>query len=122
MAQTPTPQAPGSAQKWFYGHPAPTISAADAFKDWHACIVTAAARLDDHTSSVMDIAAAIEPLCSSKEEAMIDAINKEYLDKNPGIAANMGITEMARTRQETRANARQNIATFILTLRKSKPK
>jgi tetratricopeptide (TPR) repeat protein len=94
------------------------FSAAAAFDDWHRCIVAAAARLDDDKSSVMDVALAIEPLCSAKEEIMIDAINKEYLDKNPGIAANMSVTEMARVRQEAHANFRQNIGTFILALRK----
>ncbi len=116
MAQAPAPEpAPNS---WFYGHPAPTISAAAAFKDWHACIVAAAARLDDQKSSVMDIAVAIEPLCMTKEETMIDAINKEYLDKNRGIAANMSMTEMERVRKDAHANSRQNIGTFILALRK----
>lgn len=119
MAQAPVPKpAPNS---WFYGHPASTISAAAAFKDWHACIVAAAARLDDHKSSVMDIAVAIEPLCMTKEEIMIDAVNSEYLDKNPGIAANMSVTEMERLRQEAHANFRQNIGTFILALRKPVP-
>src|SRR5580698_10111662 len=79
---------PAFADDWFYGHPAPTISAAAAFKDWHHCIAAAAPRLDDHKSSVMDIALAIEPLCIEKEDTMIDAINKEFLDKNSGIAAN----------------------------------
>ena len=85
VAQTSAPEP--APKSWFYGHPAPTISAAAAFKDWHACIVAAAARLDDHKSSAMDIALAIEPLCDTKEETMIDAINKEFLDKNTGIAA-----------------------------------
>lgn len=70
----------------------------------------------------MDIAVAIEPLCMTKEEAMIDAINSEYLDKNPGIAANMSVTEMERVRQDAHTNFRQNIGTFILALRKSKRK
>jgi hypothetical protein len=90
-------------------------------KDWHDCIAAAAARLDDHKSSVMDIASAIEPLCVTKEETMIDAINREYLDKNPGIAANMNLAEMNRVRQEAHANFRQTIGTFILGLRKRKP-
>jgi len=116
MAQAPAPEpAPHS---WFYGHPAPTISGTAAFKDWHDCIAAAAVRLDDHKSSVMDIAVAIEPLCSAKEETMIDAINKEFLDKNPGIAANLSVTDMERVRQESHANFRQNIGTIILALRK----
>jgi len=119
MAQT---SAPGPApNSWFYGHPAPTISAAAAFKVWHDCITAAAARLDDHKSSVMDIAVAIEPLCSTKEETMIDAINKEFLDKNTGIAANMNMAEMERVRKDAHANFRQNIGTFILALRKPVP-
>jgi len=117
MAQAP-PAPPSNS--WFYGHPAPTISAAAAFTDWHGCIVAAAARLDDHKSPVMDIAVAIEPLCAAKEETMIDAINKEYLDKSPGIAANMSLTQMERVRQDAHATFRQNIGTFILALRKRK--
>jgi len=69
----------------------------------------------------MDIAVAIEPLCSTKEETMIDAINKEFLDKNTGIAANMRMVDMERLRQEAHANFRQNIGAFILALRKPKP-
>jgi hypothetical protein len=116
MAQASAPKpAPNS---WFYGHPAPTISAAAAIKDWHDCIAAAAARLDDHKSSVMDIALAIEPLCITKEETMTDAINKEFLDKNSGIAANMSLKEMGRVRQEARTNSRQTIGTLILALRK----
>src|SRR5260370_1323844 len=69
----------------------------------------------------MDIAVAIEPLCDTKEETVIDAINKEFLDKNPGIAANMSVTEMGRLRQEAHAKFRQNIGTFILALRKPVP-
>lgn len=115
MAQTSAPEpAPNS---WFYGHPAPTISAAAAFKDWHACIAAAAARLDDHKSSVMDIALAIEPLCITKEDTMTDAINKEFLDKNSGIAANMSLKEMERVRQEAHTDSRQTIGTLILALR-----
>jgi hypothetical protein len=110
-------QAPG----WFYGHPAPIISSAAAFKEWHDCITAAAVRLDDHKSSVMDIAVAIEPLCMTKEDTMIDAINKEFLDKNPGVAANMSVVEMERVRQETRTSSRQNIGTFILATRTPKP-
>ena len=68
--------------------------------------MAAAARLDDYKSSVMDIAVAIEPLCSAKEETMIDAINKEFLDKNTGIAANMSMKEMERVRQD-RTDLRQ---------------
>jgi hypothetical protein len=109
------------APAWFYGHPAPTISSAAAFKEWHDCITAAAVRLDDHKSSVMDIAVAIEPLCMTKEDTMIDAINKEFLDKNPGVAANMSVVEMERVRQETRTSSRQNIGTFILATRKPKP-
>ena len=52
---------------------------------------------------------------------MIDAVNKEFLDKNPGIAANMSVTEMERVRKDARANFRQNIGTFILALRKPVP-
>jgi hypothetical protein len=116
MAQTPVvAPAPNS---WFYGHPAPTVSAAAAFKDWRHCIASAAARLDDHVSPVMDIASAIQPLCITKEDTVIDAINKEFLDKNPGIAANMSLTEMDRTRQEAHTTDRQTIGTLILALRK----
>jgi hypothetical protein len=118
------PAVMAQAPAWFYGHPAPTISGAAAFKVWHDCIAAAAVRLDDHKSSVMDIAVAIEPLCSAKEETMIDAINKEFSDKNPGIAANLSVKDMERLRQESRASFRQNIGTIILTLRKqpaSKP-
>jgi hypothetical protein len=118
MAQTSAPEP--APKSWFYGHPAPTISAAAAFKIWRDCITAAAARLDDHKSSVMDIAVAIEPLCSAKEETMIDAINKEFLDKNTGIAANMSMKEMERVRQETRTDSRQNIGTFILALRRKR--
>ena len=64
MAQTPV--AAPAPNSWFYGHPAPTISAAAAMKDWIDCIAVAAARLDDHKSSVMDIALAIEPLAARK--------------------------------------------------------
>jgi hypothetical protein len=56
----------------------------------------------------------------TKEDAMIDAINKEFLDKNPGVAANMSVTEMERVRQETRTSSRQNIGTFILAAGKPK--
>gem|GEM_PF-6179188 len=52
---------------------------------------------------------------------MIDAINKEFLDKNTGIAANMRMVDMERLRQEAHANFRQNIGAFILALRKPKP-
>src|SRR5690242_12647194 len=93
-----SPHQPAS-NSWFYGHPAPTISAAVANKHWHDCVAAAAARLDDHKSPVMDIAEAIEPLCVTKEETMIDAINKEFLDKNSGIAANMSMLEMDRVRR-----------------------
>jgi hypothetical protein len=48
----------------------------------------------------MDIAVAIEPLCMTKEETMIDAINSEFLNKNPGIAANLSLVDMERLRQE----------------------
>ena len=51
---------------------------------------------------------------------MIDAINKEFLDKNTGIAANMSMKEMERVRQETRTNSRQNIGTLILALRRKR--
>ena len=115
------PAVMAQAPAWFYGHPAPTISGAAAFKVWHDCIAAAAVRLDDHKSSVMDIAVAIEPLCMTKEDTMIDAINKEFLDKNPGVAANMSVVEMERVRQETRTSSRQNIGTFILATRKPKP-
>ncbi len=83
-------------------------------KNWRDCITAAAARLDDHKSSVMDIAVAIEPLCSTKEETLIDAINKEFLEKNAGIAANMSLKEMERVRQETHTSFRQTIGTVIL--------
>ena len=119
MAQTPV--AAPELNSWFYGHPAPTISAAAAMKDWTSCIAVAAARLDDHKSSVMDIALAIEPLCSTKEDRTIDAINIEYLEKNPAIAANMSMVEMDRVRQEVHTNLRQTIGTLILVLRKPKP-
>ena len=66
----------------------------------------------------MDIALAIEPLCLTKEETMTDAINKEFLDKNSGIAANMNLKEMERVRQEARTNSRQTIGTLILALRR----
>jgi hypothetical protein len=66
----------------------------------------------------MDIALAIEPLSDTKEETMIDAINKEFLDKNTGIAANMSMTEMERVRKDAHAKFRQNIGTFILAHRK----
>ncbi len=111
---------PAFAADWFYGHPAPTVSADIAFKDWQDCIATAAMQLDDHASSVMDIALAIEPLCSAKEDIMIDAINKEFLDKNPGIAANMSFAAMEHTRQKAHASFRQTIGTLILTLRKNR--
>jgi len=52
---------------------------------------------------------------------MIDAINIEYLDKNPGIAANMSMVEMDRVRQEAHTNLHQTIGTLILILRKPKP-
>jgi hypothetical protein len=119
MAQTSPPTSAPSS--WFYGHPAPTISAAAAMRAWQDCIAVAAARLDDHKSSVMDIALAIEPLCMTKEETMTDAINREYLDKNPGIAANMNLAEMVRVRQEARTSSRQTIGAVILGLRKRKP-
>jgi hypothetical protein len=106
------------ADGWFYGHRAPTVSAAAAFKDWQDCVTRAAARLDDRASSVMDIALAIEPLCITKEDTLIDAINKEYFDKNPGIAAAMGLTEMERVRQEAHTSFRQRAGTLILLLRK----
>ena len=69
----------------------------------------------------MDIALAIEPLCSTKEDTMIDAINREYFNKNPGIAAHMGMVEMDRVRREAHTTARQTIGTLILVLRKPKP-
>lgn len=49
---------------------------------------------------------------------MIDAINKEFLDKNTGIAANMNMAEMERVRKDAHTNFRQNIGTFILALRR----
>ena len=53
---------------------------------------------------------------------MIDAINKEFLDKNTGIAANMSVTEMERaTTRTAHTTFRQNIGTFILALRKPVP-
>jgi ABC transporter substrate binding protein len=57
---------------WFYGHPAPAVSAAVALKDWQDCIRAAAARLDDRLSPVMDIALAIQPVCITKEDVMIE--------------------------------------------------
>jgi hypothetical protein len=116
VAQTwPPKPAPNS---WFYGHPAPTVSAAAATKGWHDCIEALAARLDDNKSSVMDIALVIEPLCITKEETMIDAINSEYLDKNPGIAASLNVVEMNRVRQDAHTKYRQTIGTLILAHRK----
>ena len=108
------------APDWFYGHPAPTISSAAALKEWHDCITAAAVRLEDHKSSVMDIAVAIEPLCMAKEDTMIDAINKEFMDQNPGLAGKIGVTQMEQTRQESHTNSRQNIEAFILAVRKLK--
>lgn len=107
------------ADDWFYGHPAPTVSPAVATKNWRRCVAAAAAQLDDHVSPVMDIASAIEPLCATKEDTAIDAINKDFLDNNPGIAANTSLTEMDRTRQEAHTSFRQTIGTIILALRKS---
>jgi hypothetical protein len=49
LAQT-SPRA-GAPSSWFYGHPAPTLSAAVAMKEWRDCIAVGAARLDDHKSS-----------------------------------------------------------------------
>jgi hypothetical protein len=115
MAQTSPPKpAPNS---WFYGHHTPTISAAAAIKGWQDCIAAAAARLDDHKSSVMDVALAIQPLCSAEEDTMVDAINREYMDKNPGIAAHVGMVEMDRVRREAHTKFRQTIGTTILALR-----
>jgi hypothetical protein len=102
--------------------PAPSASVADAFRAWHGCILTAAARLDDRISSAMDVAAAIQPLCIEKEITLTDAINKDFLDRNPGIRANMTATEWVRVREATRAYSRQQIGGFVLVLRKSSKK
>src|SRR2546426_178639 len=111
---------PAFSADWFYGHPAPTVSGAVAYKLWQDCIASAAARLDDYASSVMDVASAIQPLCSAQEDTMIDAINKEFLDKNSGAATYITLQAMEQTRQEARASHRQTIGTIILTLRKSR--
>lgn len=115
LAQTPPEP---TSISWFYGHPAPTISAAAAIRRWHDCVAAAAARLDDHLSSVMDIAAAIEPICSTRENTMIDAELKEFLDKNPHDAAHIGILEVDRLRRREITDFRKNIGTIILTLRR----
>jgi hypothetical protein len=112
--------APALAGDWFYGHPAPTIPPDVAYKAWYDCIVGAGSRLDDRISSVMDIASAIQPLCVEKETTVNDAINNDFLDKNPGISANMSLTEMVRVRQEAHASYRQQIGTLILGLRKNR--
>ena len=70
----------------------------------------------------MDVASAIEPICNTKEDAMIDAINGEFFEKNPGIAANMTVAGMDSARQDAHTHFRQIIGTIILALRKSKPK
>jgi hypothetical protein len=49
---------------------------------------------------------------------MIEATNKEFLDKNPGIAANMTLVGMQQVREEARTSFRQTIGTIILALRK----
>ena len=49
---------------------------------------------------------------------MIDAINKEFLDKNSGIAANMSMVEMERVRRDAHTNFRQTIGTAILDFRR----
>ena len=51
---------------------------------------------------------------------MTDAVNKEFLDKNSGIAANMSLKEMERVRQEARTNSRQTIGTLILVHREGR--
>jgi hypothetical protein len=98
------------------------VSVTVAFKDWQDCIRDAAPRLDDYSSSVMDIASAVQPVCIAKEDVMIDAMNKEYLEKNAGVAANMTLAEMIRVRQSTHTSMTQTIGTLILTLRKDRKK
>lgn len=85
--------------RWFYGHLAPTTTAAVASEHWRECVSTTAIRLDDHISTVMDVATAIQGVCIAKEESMVDAINIEYFDKNPGIASNISIQAMVNLRQ-----------------------
>ena len=75
---------PVLAGEWFYGHPAPIVPPDIAAKNWRDCIVAASKRLDDRISSVMDIASAIEPMCSAKAETMIDAMNKDFLESPIG--------------------------------------
>ncbi len=62
----------------------------------------------------MDVATGIEPLCSAKEDIMIDAINTQFLDKNPGIAANMSLAAMEHARQDAHERFRQTIGTLVL--------
>jgi hypothetical protein len=58
---------PGFATDWFYGQPVPTVTGAVASNEWIDCISKAAGRLDDHSSPVMDVALALEPICATKE-------------------------------------------------------
>ena len=109
-----------SAGEWFYGNPAPTVTAAEAGKDWQKCIADAAAKLDDGISSVGDIAAAIQPMCGSKETLMIDAINKEYLDKNEGQKSYLTLDQMEKIRSNAHESFRQTIAAIILKLRRER--
>lgn len=111
---------PALSADWFYGHPAPKVSAAAAYSDWVTCLSEAIIQLDDGISSAMDVATAVEPICGAKEEVMIDAINMEFLDKNRGIAGNMSLTAMEETRQYARGNFRQTIGTLVLKHRKNK--
>lgn len=109
---------PAFAAEFYYGLPVPTVSGAVAQDDWNSCIVSAASRLDDRVSPVMDIASAIEPLCRAKETTMIEAINKDFLAKNPGIEANMTFASVRQMREEAHATFRQAIGTIILAVRK----
>jgi hypothetical protein len=106
-----------NAGEWFYGHPAPTVTGAEALKDWHKCIDDATAKLDDGISSVGDVAAAIQPMCESKETLMIDAVNKEYIDKNEGVGRYLGVQQMEKIRSDAHESSRQTIGTTILKLR-----
>lgn len=109
---------PAFGDGYFYGHPTPTVSADVAQKEWQSCIIKAAAKLDDFTSPVMDIAIAIQPLCSDQEVTMNDAINEEFLAKNPGLNANMSWEEMEKVRQNQHMSLRPTIGSYVLMLRK----
>lgn len=109
---------PALSADWFYGHAVPTMTADAAIKNWHDCIVAAVAQLDDRISSVMDVAAAVAPFCGDKETEMTDAINKEFLDKNPGIASYTGVSQMEDIRREAKISHRQTIGGIILQSRK----